>query len=176
MATGEVDQWGLRANVMIDLLIWQAGGEIVSPDGRRALLRQEPTLRAARFLEDLHRRYRALPPPLANGESVIMGGRLGIAILGGRLRQIAMAYSPAPSRRHSPVALLRLAEMPRGRVRATKVSVSQALALASTANDPPLAFQAAAAVLSRLEARGYLSGRNVQLQPAGTQPPVDLES
>ncbi len=173
---GELDQWGLRANVMEDLLIWQAGGEIVSPDGRQALLRQEATLRAARFLDDLYHRYRALPPPLANGESVLMGGKLGIAILGGRPRQIAMAYSPAPSRRYSPVAPLRLAEVPRGRVRATKVRVSQAILLTRKTTDPLLAFQAAAAVLQRLEARGYLSGRQVQPARPGTETVIDQES
>ncbi len=173
---GELDQWGLRANVMEDLLIWQAGGEIVSPDGRQALLRQEATLRAARFLDDLYHRYRALPPPLASGESVLMGGKLGIAILGGRPRQIAMAYSPAPSRRYSPVAPLRLAEVPRGRVRATKVRVSQAILLTRKTTDPLLAFQAAAAVLQRLEARGYLSGRQVQPARPGTETVIDQES
>ncbi len=172
---GELDQWGLRGTPE-DLFIWQAGGEIVSPDGRRVLLRGEPARRAAQFIADLFHRYRALPPPLANGESVLMGGKLGIAILGGRPRQIAMAYSPAPSRRYSPVAPLRLAEVPRGRVRATKVRVSQAILLTRKTTDPLLAFQAAAAVLQRLEARGYLSGRQVQPARPGTETVIDQES
>jgi len=165
-----------------DLFIWQAGGEIVSPDGRRVLLRGEPARRAAQFIADLFHRYRALPPPLPQGGGFLAAGSHGLVAVdaAGRVSwRVAMAYWDAPSRRFSDPRPLRLAEVPRGRVRATKVRVAQALALTALAGrtaDAALALQAAAALLERFEARGYLSGRQVQPARPGTETVIDQES
>ena|GEM_PF-3408413 len=158
-ASDTVEQWGLFAPDMpYEIFIWQAGGELFTPDLLRSRLHEPPVLEALQFVAELYYTYRAVPLALPYREARVTPE--GIRIEGaGRAWRAAMTYQPFLGGRHAVAGHTHPAELPRGRARATRVKVWLSLAITAGARDAPAALKAAAACLRAFEARGTLSGR-----------------
>lgn len=163
---GQVDQWGAFAATpgVLAILIWQNGGDIVTRDGRRALIGDPSAMKAIEFLRELALVDRVVPRPTSGfgfgGGASFMVGATQMA-LGGRSR-VAMAYLPVAGRPAIAVtgpagpgaaaaagdrpAALRIAEVPQGRTRATGLRVTAALAITSKSQRPDAAYKALAAL------------------------------
>src|SRR5581483_1191819 len=111
---GQPEQWGLL-DPAYDVLIWQAGGNILAPDRRHALLTAPPALLALQFSADLYRTYRVVPPPVTDSLTRFGTGGITVSQLTGAVLPVAMAYEPAPSHPFFSNGAVGWAQLPRGR-------------------------------------------------------------
>lgn len=136
---------GWRAATLLSL-IWQRGGEVVSPDRKHARL-DEPNARAAiELFADFYRGQ----PVSARAQQNLAFHDDGIYMNSGRWR-MAMAYESAAWAYHRPSRIgntasapLAMAELPRDERRATALGVPATLSLGRKARNPDVAATALA--------------------------------
>lgn len=151
----------LNGPSILPIFIWQNGGDLISPDGRRSLLAEPAALEAIKFMYDLCQTYKvvALPPrvpPGSNGKEgyTAVGRAFAVSpgeyppLVGPAGLRVAMniasfggpfGYTPfGPGGADRPI---RLAELPRGKEQATMLDLNGILALTQKASDPKAAFQ-----------------------------------
>lgn len=176
--------------LILAAFLWQNGGDLVSPDGRRVLLSEGPALETLRFLYDLihthnvvarpQRSARAAPGAPSSPRPIVVGPtRPGEAppLMGPGGQRVAMQFVTVgglyggwwrpPGVQDWP---LRLAEPPRGRGPASALAVSGVLALTARAADPRAAFQVLAALAGEMVKEMPLPVHRPALQTAFQRP------
>lgn len=157
----------LNTGNVVPIFIWQNGGDLLSPDGRRSLLNEAAQIEAIKFLYDLVNTYKvaAVPPkPGTNTPGVawgkpIVAGQPGSypPLFGPGGQRVAMTFvSMGPFYGFGPFAQggerpIRLAEVPRGKEQATAMDLSGILAVTQRAADPRAAFRVAALLAQEME-------------------------
>lgn len=89
---GQIDQWGLAyvlggdtLNYTFWPLLWQAGGEVLTPDGRKAAFNSPEGREAARFIVELFREGHVPQSFLGMGGNEFAAGKIGYWLGAGQL-------------------------------------------------------------------------------------------
>lgn len=147
------------------MFIWQGGGEVLSKDGRRALLTEPAALEGLKFLSDLLYVHKVSPTPkkgepgrpvampvravpVAVGEAPPLmgpGGRVAMQFMSGMA--VTRGWGMYWAGEDWP---LRLAEPPRGKAQATWIDVQGVLGLTSRARNPRIAYRALAQLTAEM--------------------------
>jgi ABC-type glycerol-3-phosphate transport system substrate-binding protein len=130
-ADGAVARWGLAThNYGLWWALWQNEADVVDPDTLRCRLQEPAAIEALQFFRDLLHTYRVSPALYRELGKLIF--ELGTPP--------AMVYSLAPKRpSHGD---FRLAEIPRGKVRAVPVLGDFGIAIAARTVNPEAAYSA----------------------------------
>jgi ABC-type glycerol-3-phosphate transport system substrate-binding protein len=156
---GQIDQWGIYSYPpywLLMALIWQAGGDLFTPDGKASALAEPAAVEALQFFHDLSVAYRAAPPPPVLGRQYEYALRLqeGRIYAGGRAR-VAMGVGPGTtdiSQVLQEYGLagarfdLAIAEVPQGKQRATGMRVVSSLAVTAKSPHKASAYEALSAL------------------------------
>jgi len=144
---GQPDQYGLTGLASIETWIWQAGGEVLAPDGRRALVAEAPAIEAIVFYAQLLRSaVLGRPNPNASvpfsfsPQGYFLGASPAPDGSGGP--RAAMMFASAAPVGQPEWWPLRAAEPPRWRRPAAALRVESALAAAASTPQPALAYEA----------------------------------
>ncbi|HVC34526.1 MAG TPA: extracellular solute-binding protein [Chloroflexota bacterium] len=151
---------------VLPIFIWQNGGDVVSPDGRRSLLSDAADLAAIKFIYDLFHTYQvvAMPPQSRGGAG---GPKPAVAraykyqtgqyppLMGAGGQRVAMNFVSFGGyygfQQGSGQNPIRLAELPRGKDQATELQMNGVLAVTQKASDPKSAFQVMALLAKEME-------------------------
>jgi multiple sugar transport system substrate-binding protein len=165
-ANGGAGQFGVDLTGQADVIpifIWQNGGDLVSPDGTRALVAEPPALEALTFIYDLIHTHKvaAVPPSGPSDKATVARSITAVGpgesppLYGPNGSRVAMRFLsynqfmtfgiPAGGRS------LRLAEVPRGKSQATLLAITGILALTQKARDPRAAFRVAALLAAEMQ-------------------------
>jgi ABC-type glycerol-3-phosphate transport system substrate-binding protein len=175
---GDGQQWGIMAHNQPWLLlnlIWSYGGELVTKDGKRALLGEPAAREALQYWADLLLRHRVAPlPPMGlqlswsatpNGlwVNTVEAGRPGQPTSRGRLGMMLNSGVPSLSLPSSPpatplVRTVMAAHVPKGRQQATGLLVNAAMVIGAKTRDQRLALRAALAVSDRMQHSALSAG------------------
>jgi hypothetical protein len=139
---GAPDQYGLTGLASVETWIWQAGGEVLAPDGRRALVAEAPAIEAIAFYAQLLRSpLLGRPDPNAYRPFSFSpdGYYLGEAPAAPRA---AMMFASASAGGQPEWWPLRAAEPPRWRRPAASLRLESAVAAATTTPQRGLAYEA----------------------------------
>ena len=177
-AGGRPAQYALLNQGSLDMWIWQAGGEVLSEDGRRCLVAEPEAIEGIRFYHGLLTAG-LLPPPLSARQGPA-DGPMRVAPEGIFLGPSedsprgVMEIGPAAAVLRPDWWPLRLAEVPRGRRAATPLRLQSAVVLASASRNRDAAASAMVSLV--LEAQRHVSApvrvptaRQLLESPAGAR-------
>lgn len=155
---------------VLPIFIWQNGGELLSPDGRRSLLAEAPALEAIKFIYDLYHTHKVVALPPKKSPSVSDDVRVVTAqafavrtgeyppLRGPAGERVAMNITtfggPFAYGRFGPGGAnrpIRLAELPKEKKQATLLQLNGILALTQKASDPKAAFQVMALLAAEMQ-------------------------
>ncbi len=153
-------RWGLALPpgdfLLLATLVWQAGGDFLAADGRRATLDEAAALAGVRAFAELLVRAQVAPPPPPPGsppaqyQADATGLRYGLA----RIALALAALAPDLPTLRSPT--LKLAPVPLGKVPVRAVWVRTMVAVHARTRQPERALAALPLLVEQLQQRALL--------------------